>query len=160
MMTSMRSSDVILGLAYDVPAFTIFQELLAVQLTNELGRPIGLGTYTHLSASLHVYERHFKMVEKILEEDKKQDYRNVLEMPQMPGSPPLDLLMGVENDVRKSGCEKKISDILDQSGLDDYWLDWCKVLASHRATKLKDPQLANKLLLSTAFEGYRYFAKP
>ena len=160
MMTSMRSSDVILGLAYDVPAFTIFQELLAVQLTNELGRPIGLGTYTHLSASLHVYERHFKMVEKILEEDKKQDYRNVLEMPQMPGSPPLDLLMGVENDVRKSGCEKKISDILDQSGLDDYWLDWCKVLASHRATKLKDPQLANKLLLSTTFEGYRYFAKP
>ena len=78
----------------------------------------------------------------------------------MPGSPPLDLLMGVENDVRKSGCEKKISDILDQSCLDDYWLDWCKVLASHRATKLKDHQLANKLLLSTAFEGYRYFAKP
>jgi thymidylate synthase len=160
MVVSMRSSDVILGLAYDVPAFTIFQELLAVQLSQELGRPIGLGTYTHLSASLHVYERHFKMVEKILEEDKKQDYRNVLEMPPMPGEPPLDLLSSVEGDIRKTGCEKGMANVLDQANLDPYWSDWCKVLASHRATKLKDQELANKLLLSTTFEGYRYFAKP
>ena len=160
MVTSMRSSDIILGLAYDIPAFTIFQELLAVQLTKELGRPIGLGSYTHLSASLHVYERHFKMVEKILEEDKKQDYLNLLEMPLMPGEPPLAALDHIERDIRKSRCEKTLNSVLEQSCLNDaYWTDWCKILASHRAIKLKDANLANKLLLSTTFEGYRYFAK-
>lgn len=160
MVTSMRSSDIILGLAYDIPAFTIFQELLAVQLTKELGRPIGLGMYTHLSASLHIYERHFKMVEKILEEDKKQDYLNLLEMPLMPGEPPLAALDHIERDIRKSRCEKTLNNVLEQSCLnDEYWTDWCKILASHRAIKLKDANLANKFLLSTTFEGYRYFAK-
>lgn len=57
----MRSSDVILGIAYDVPAFTLFQEILA----NELG--VDLGTYTHVSNSLHIYEKHFEMAEKMLE---------------------------------------------------------------------------------------------
>jgi len=59
----MRSSDVILGIAYDVPAFTLFQEILA----NELG--VGLGTYTHVSNSLHIYEKHFEMAEKMLQHD-------------------------------------------------------------------------------------------
>ena len=59
-VVNMRSSDVIFGIAYDIPAFTIFQEILA----NELG--VELGTYTHTSNSLHIYERHFDMAEKIL----------------------------------------------------------------------------------------------
>jgi len=48
-VVNMRSSDVIFGIAYDIPAFTLFQELLA----NELG--IGFGTDTHTSNSLHIY---------------------------------------------------------------------------------------------------------
>ena len=160
MVTSMRSSDVILGLTYDIPAFTLFQELLAVQLTKELCRPIGLGTYTHLSASMHVYEKHFKMVEKILEEDKRQDYLNILQMPQMPGEPPLDSLSCIERNIRSAQDEKMLNSAIEQSGLsDEYWVDWCKILASHRAIKLKDINLANRLLLSTTFKGYRYFAK-
>ena len=160
MVASMRSSDIILGLVYDVPAFTIFQELLAVQLTKELGRPIGLGTYTHLSASLHIYEKHFKMAEKILEEDKKQDYLKFVEMPQMPSDPPLVLLTRVEEDIRKSLREEMLLNVLSQSGLtDDYWIDWSKILASHRAIKLNNLELSNKLLLSTSFKGYRHFIK-
>jgi len=160
MVTSMRSSDVILGLAYDVPAFTIFQELLALQLTQDLGRPIGLGTYTHLSASLHLYERHFKMAEKILEEDKKQDYRNVLEMPQMPSIPPLDDLMAAEREIRRCMTVPALTRAINNINLkSDYWKDWCKVLASHKASKLNDVQASNDLLSSTKFEGYRYFIK-
>jgi len=163
MVTSMRSSDVILGLAYDVPAFTIFQELLALQLTQELCRPIGLGTYTHLSASLHLYERHFKMAEKILEEDKKQDYRNVLEMHQMPSNPPINELMGIEADIKRTNSLSSITMVLGraETKLDnqDYWMDWCKILSSHRAIKLGDKRTGNDILLSTKFEGYKYFAK-
>jgi len=157
MVTSMRSSDVILGLAYDVPAFTLFQELLALQLTKELGRPIGLGDYTHLSASLHVYERHFKMVEKILDEDTRRDYRDVLEMPQMPDNPSLGRLMSLENDIRNLNDEQKLVNF--ETGFEDYWKDWAKVLVSHRLQKLGNVGLANQLLLSTNFEGYKYFVK-
>lgn len=165
MVTSMRSSDVILGLAYDVPAFTIFQELLALQLTQELNRPIGLGTYTHLSASLHVYERHFKMVEKILDEDKKQDYQNILEMPPMRLEVPIKQLMLAETVIRKAPSISSLIDTLNQIAItpeinSDYWLDWCQVLASHRALKLNDKAVSTKLLSSTSFKGYRYFSKP
>jgi len=59
----MRSSDVILGIAYDIPAFTFFQEIMANELSVELG------TYTHVSNSLHIYERHFKMADEILSPD-------------------------------------------------------------------------------------------
>jgi thymidylate synthase len=153
MVTSMRSSDVILGLVYDVPAFTLFQELLALQLTQELGRPIGLGTYTHLSASLHVYERHYGMVEKILANDT---IRGSIEMPAMPCLPPVDALVDFERKSRSSSDPSAVS--IDQT-LPDYWQDWCKVLASHRAYKLGDAGLSNELLTATRFEGYRYFAK-
>ena len=160
MTVSMRSSDVILGLSYDVPAFTIFQELLALQLTQELGRPIGLGSYTHLSASLHLYERHFKMAEKILEEDKKQDYRNVLEMPPMPSVPPLEDLMAAESEIRKCMTIPALSRTISSTNLkNSYWNDWCRVLASHKAIKLNDKQTSNDLLLFSSFEGYRFFGR-
>ena len=160
MVTSMRSSDVILGLAYDVPAFTIFQELLALQLTKELGRPIGLGSYTHLSASLHVYERHFNMVEKILDEDKRRDYQDIIEMPPMPAVPPLDELVSVERDIKKCMTIPVLTRTINGVNLkNDYWNDWCKVLASHKATKLGDVTMANQILCSTSFKGYGYFVK-
>jgi thymidylate synthase len=160
MVVSMRSSDVILGLAYDVPAFTIFQELLAVQLTQELGRPIGLGTYTHLSASLHVYERHFKMVEKILGEDWRQNYEKFLEMPAISSIPPIDKLMQCEKDIRKTNTANDLLNVATNlMTFDDYWTDWIRILVSHKALKLKENNLSNQLLLSTSFDGYKYFAK-
>lgn len=159
MVTSMRSSDVVLGIAYDIPAFTLFQELLALQLTKELGRQIGLGDYMHLSASLHVYERHFKMVEKIIDEDKPTNYTDILEMPKMPNDPPLEDLLAFESDVRNAQDAGQLTSTLSRYVLPDYWKDWCKVIASHRASKLKQDVLANNLLLSTNFEGYRYFTE-
>lgn len=164
MITSMRSSDVILGLAYDVPAFTMFQELLALQLTQELGRPIGLGSYIHLSASIHIYERHFKMVEKILDEERKCNYDNLIEMPIMPNNPPLSELIYIENNIRNATNSMGLDNILEQINSiealkDNYWKDWCKILISHRALKLNENIKANQLLLSTDFEGYHFFAK-
>ena len=160
MVVSMRSSDVILGLAYDVPAFTIFQELLALQLTEELGRPIGLGSYTHLSASLHVYERHFKMVEKILDEDMRRDYQDIIEMPQMSSLPPLQDLETAESEIRKCMTPTAVLNALNRTCLQDkYWQDWITVLASHRLLKLNAVEESNLQLRSTTFKGYEYFTK-
>lgn len=53
MTTYMRSNDIWLGFPYDVFQFTAMQILLSMQLGVELG------TYTHISASLHLYERNY-----------------------------------------------------------------------------------------------------
>lgn len=52
----MRSNDVFLGLPYDIVQWTILQEVLAGWLQADLG------TYCHLSDSLHFYERDLNVV--------------------------------------------------------------------------------------------------
>lgn len=47
----MRSNDIWLGFPYDVFQFTCMQILMSMQLG------IGLGTYTHVAGSLHLYKR-------------------------------------------------------------------------------------------------------
>ena len=51
MMAVMRSSDLWLGIPYDVPLFCRLQSLVA----SRLGVP--MGTYTHVAGSLHLYDR-------------------------------------------------------------------------------------------------------
>lgn len=47
----MRSNDIWMGFPYDVFSFTAMQ----VKMAMELG--VGIGTYTHIAGSLHLYER-------------------------------------------------------------------------------------------------------
>lgn len=54
MTTYMRSNDIWLGFPYDVFQFCNLQVLLSMKLG------IGLGTYTHIAGSLHLYERDVK----------------------------------------------------------------------------------------------------
>ena len=58
----MRSNDLIYGFCYDVPWFTLLQKELAKLLNIEIGH------YHHYAMSMHVYERHFKMISKIREQ--------------------------------------------------------------------------------------------
>lgn len=51
LVTYMRSNDAWLGWPYDVVQFTLLQEAAA----NHLG--LGLGPYTHVDGSLHLYDR-------------------------------------------------------------------------------------------------------
>jgi len=53
----MRSSDIYYGLPYDVPFFVFIQHLLAEMLSSTYG-DIRVGTYTHISGSLHKYARN------------------------------------------------------------------------------------------------------
>lgn len=64
---SMRSNDVILGLPTDVAFFTILQSQMLSHLRTYAGYPeLELGTYTHISNSSHVYERHFEVASKMI----------------------------------------------------------------------------------------------
>lgn len=59
MVVNMRSNDVVWGFTYDVFNFTSFQELMA----NELEIPVGY--YYHNAASMHIYEKDFKMLKTV-----------------------------------------------------------------------------------------------
>tara|TARA_R100001163_G_scaffold59465_1_gene48235 strand:- start:2879 stop:3574 length:696 start_codon:yes stop_codon:yes gene_type:complete len=60
----MRSNDLIYGLTYDAPWFCLLMKKIAKDCS------LKLGTYRHYAASLHVYERHFKMINKISNEKR------------------------------------------------------------------------------------------
>ena len=54
MIAHMRSNDLWMGFPYDVFQFANIQILMAMKLG------VGLGTYTHVADSLHMYERDYK----------------------------------------------------------------------------------------------------
>ncbi len=156
---NMRSSDIILGIAYDIPAFTTMQEVLA----NELG--VELGEYVHTSNSLHCYERDFQMLDAIANSSDNLGRP----MPAYPQSFPIDNLMRVESQVRtltegelRDGLPFLSHEPSDQN--DDLEsckliLDWKEILMSFRARKLKDHQLTRRHILSTKFQGYHFFTR-
>lgn len=152
MVVSMRSSDLVFGIAYDVPAFTLFQEMLANELSMRLSRNIGLGEYTHTSNSLHIYDRHFEMCDRILASGAPKE---TVEVPRLPlGNLPLNELSKFESACRESHSQVEIVGLLEAINLDPYWKDWCVLLATHRLSKLgvKNP-------IKTSFEGYDFFRK-
>ena len=158
MVVNMRSSDLILGIAYDIPAFTIFQELLA----RELG--VGIGEYTHMSNSLHIYERHFEMVEEMLHPENirvAQQLHNVGgPMLPMPTDPPTSRLYAIEDHIRSAISVDTVNYLIEATAdLEDYWHDWVKILAAHRCKKLGDVAGYNSMLNSTSFRGYSIFYK-
>lgn len=67
MITTMRSNDIMWGTPYDIFVFTTMQEIIA----NTLG--IAIGWYTHRPGSLHLYEHHYELFEKIANNFKQVD---------------------------------------------------------------------------------------
>ena len=157
LVAHMRSSDLILGIAYDVPAFTLLQELMAF----ELG--VKVGSYTHVSNSLHIYERHYDMVENMLKKEAVQRslqlHRDIGPMPPLPTTPPTEGLFALEADIRTAASVDELDELITNSPLflgndNSYWVDWAIVLAAHRAGKLKDKPAKVRMLDSTSFKGY------
>ena len=75
----MRSNDIWFGFPYDVAFFTELQKYIADRLQ------VKYGTYTHFVTSLHLYERNYEDVKKIIENpmsrpicfDRKKFHENV-----------------------------------------------------------------------------------
>lgn len=61
----MRSNDVVLGLAYDLPWFISLIERMTQDLKDSFP-DIKVGSYTHLSHSMHLYDRDEQRVRKML----------------------------------------------------------------------------------------------
>lgn len=70
MIVTMRSNDVIMGTSNDIFQFTMLQEALALELRKTMPA-LELGYYYHNAGSLHIYERHFEMAKRIMEDKRK-----------------------------------------------------------------------------------------
>ncbi len=65
---SMRSNDAILGTPTDVAFFCLLQQQM-LKLLKPYYPGLELGTYTHTANSYHIYERHFTLVDEMIEND-------------------------------------------------------------------------------------------
>tara|TARA_B100000700_G_C15034356_1_gene852105 strand:- start:1166 stop:2182 length:1017 start_codon:yes stop_codon:yes gene_type:complete len=158
----MRSSDVIFGIAYDVPAFTLFQEILA----NELG--VELGSYTHVSNSLHIYERHFKMAEDILSSDnieaseswsrRQPGQRRIVEssLDEIRMNPIYEL-MKLESSLHL--CESAGATVahVEKFNLSGFWKDLGVILSAKHMRDLGDKKMSKKFLQENLHEAYRFY---
>jgi thymidylate synthase len=68
MIVNMRSNDAIWGLTNDAFCFAMLHRLMYVALRSTYPA-LRLGVYTHIANTLHVYERHYEMAQKIVDAD-------------------------------------------------------------------------------------------
>lgn len=72
MGVNMRSNDAIFGLCNDVFTFCLFQQLMLNELNSE-GLNIELGSYYHTAGSMHIYSRHYEMMNNIIGDAPYED---------------------------------------------------------------------------------------
>jgi len=73
--TDMRSNDLIYGFSYDFPFFSFVQDKILKQLQTDYP-DLKMGSNTHTATSLHVYEKHFNMLENIVSEYEKGNIKS------------------------------------------------------------------------------------
>lgn len=82
-LVNMRSCDLIFGASYDIPWFSyvqyrVYKELLKTYPQLQIGR------LEHTSASLHIYERHFNMLDLIIADINIYESKNLIQtLPQL-----------------------------------------------------------------------------
>ncbi|MDC6389212.1 thymidylate synthase [Maribacter sp. PR1] len=109
-IVNMRSNDIVWGLPNDIFFTTILQEWLAIILNVELG------VYYHNVGSLHVYERHFELLENILKNPIYYD----IGMPKMDNIHNIESFVNFEEQIRKSDSI--------HHNLDGYWGEMLNIL--------------------------------
>ena len=154
LVVNMRSSDLVFGLSYDVPAFTIMQELMAIELGVELGE------YMHVSNSLHVYERHFGMLEKMVKEDQVKAALSRLgdrgPMPSITDLPDTTALHFYERRIQEcdDSCSMRKIIAEAESNMSDFWIDMLKIVAFHRCKTIDLLEDAKSIRSSVSYVGY------
>lgn len=96
---TMRSNDIIFGNNYDVPSFALIQNVVA----SCLGIP--LGKLFHTANSLHLYEMHFELANKLLEEVENPLGHSMIQCSSMPLEEhvkQLDVLNSIEGFCRNA----------------------------------------------------------
>lgn len=72
MTLTMRSNDVILGFTADYVFFNVLHQQMFLHL-KEYYPKLKMGTYTHISHSMHLYSKHYDLVKSMLEHEFEHD---------------------------------------------------------------------------------------
>lgn len=121
LISNMRSNDLILGFPYDIASFTMLQEKMLLELKGTYSKLI-MGHYYHIVSSIHVYRRHYSMIDKIL----KNITKNVkVTMPRMRNLEEIKKLQYNEKIIR-AGEDKRLKLLSDKFCL---WSQ--KILLNH-----------------------------
>jgi thymidylate synthase len=72
MTLNMRSNDVILGFMTDFTFFNMLHQQVYLHL-KKYYKKLQMGMYTHTSHSMHLYSRHYELVEKMLKTEFKHN---------------------------------------------------------------------------------------
>lgn len=117
---NMRSNDVIWGLPYDLFSFTLLQECMLLELAkSNKFIDLKLGKYYHTAGSIHLYERHFKLAEDIInEQDNDEEFDLTLGMKSLYNLQHLTMLSKLESMLRVNICDKKMLDVMQNSMTD------------------------------------------
>ncbi|GAA1617541.1 thymidylate synthase [Kribbella alba] len=124
LLTYMRSSDTWLGLPHDVFCFTMLQELIARSLS------LPVGSYTHFTGSLHLYQRNISAAKAFLAEGWQSTQSQMPEMPQGDQWAAVEKLIHTE-ELLRSG-DGLVPEMLDGS---PYWADVARLLAIYALVK-------------------------
>jgi len=139
MLVVMRSNDVMLGYPYDVYNFTCMQALLA----SKLG--VGLGTYTHVVDSMHVYERDLGWAQDIVNEEFVDLYAKPWPSFMTAADQVDDVVQQVVNvaaTTRNLGAEYSVRKVLGMVDAieHEYWRSSAAMLALYNLRKHRLPQ--------------------
>lgn len=122
----MRSNDLIWGLCYDLYVLTMLQELLAAELS------VGLGSYTHIASSMHVYEHHWEMTRRIAE---SRVAKSAVPMKPIKDPSQKDAFLRLERALRQGRDAPA-------HGLDSFWSDLAvplRRLSQRRHAQMQPP---------------------
>lgn len=115
LICNMRSNDLILGFCYDAATFTIFQEKMLLELKENIP-DLKMGHYFHFASSMHVYERHYKMIDDVL---KNTTDNLKINMPKMDKLSEIEKLQINEEIIRTSSKKSLLP-------LSDKFCTWCQ----------------------------------
>ena len=112
----MRSNDVVFGFCNDVFTFSLFHQLMCNDLKSIMGsESLSLGEYHHHAGSMHIYERHYDMVKKILDNNPAKHYGKKL--PKIILHPDVTMQYILSNELylpRVSMSKDEIKDTVDK----------------------------------------------
>lgn len=117
----MRSNDIVMGFGNDVFQFTMLQELMLLQLRQEGFPDLELGPYLHDAGSMHLYDRHFKMVDQVLDNLTTEDTIPKAMKPMELKDTDIANLIAVEKNWRENyDIEKNEDTYLDIIAMPEY----------------------------------------
>lgn len=132
----MRSNDLILGLPHNLVQFTSLQEIMAGWIGMEVG------TYNHLSDSLHVYERDFQSIAQLKRQVVPTNPDDLRLPPSASAAVFDELEINIELMVSVTASTRDLIRQLGCSSLPVPYRNWLALLTADACRRRQDVQAA------------------